>query len=95
MNFMLTRLLVSRLLVNIAYIKIWVHLTFVPVHLRKKLGAPVQKVSLEPCPVKDSLWGSGQASLLTVTPWLLNQLLVPLAVWAGVKSCWKMKSAFP
>ncbi len=85
---MLTRLLVSRLLVNIAYIKIWVHLTFVPVHLRKK-------VSLEPCPVKDSLWGSGQASLLTVTPWLLNQLLVPLAVWAGVKSCWKMKSAFP
>ncbi len=39
---MLTRLLVSRLLVNIAYIRIWVHLTFVPVH-------PVQKVSLEPC----------------------------------------------
>ncbi len=41
---MLTRLLVSRLLVNIvniAYIKIWVHLTFVLVHLRKKLGAPV------------------------------------------------------
>ncbi len=34
---MLTRLLVSRLLVNIAYIKIWVHLTFVPVHLRKKV----------------------------------------------------------
>ncbi len=41
---MLTRLLVNRLLVNIAYMKIWVHLTFV-------LGAPVQpvqKVSLEP-----------------------------------------------
>ncbi len=36
-NFMLTRLLVSHLLVNIAYIKIWVHLTFVPVHLRKKV----------------------------------------------------------
>ncbi len=31
----------------------------------------------------------------TVTPWSLNQLLVPLAVWAGVKSCWKMKSASP
>ncbi len=44
---MLTRLLVSRL-VNIAYIKIWVHLTFVLVHLRKKVH-PVQKVSLEPC----------------------------------------------
>ncbi len=51
---MLTRLLVSRLLVNIAFMKIWVHLTFVLVHLRKKLGAPVhpvQKVSLEPCTV--------------------------------------------
>ncbi len=29
----------------------------------------------------------------TVTPWSLNQLLVPLTVWAGAKSCWKMKSA--
>ncbi len=36
---------------------------------------------------------SGQSS--TVTPWSLNQLLVPLAVWAGAKSCWKMKSASP
>ncbi len=45
---MFTRLLVNRLLLNIAYMKIWVHLTFVLVHLRKKLGAPVQKVSLEP-----------------------------------------------
>ncbi len=34
---------------------------------------------------------AGQSS--TVTPWSLNQLLVPLAVWAGAKSCWKMKSA--
>ncbi len=25
----------------------------------------------------------------TVTPWSLNKLLVPLAVWAGAKSCWK------
>ncbi len=25
--------------------------------------------------------------------WSFNQLLVLLAVWAGVKSCWKMKSA--
>ncbi len=33
---------------------------------------------------------AGQSS--TVTPWSLNQLLVPLAVWAGAKSCWKMKS---
>ncbi len=32
---------------------------------------------------------AGQSS--TVTPWSLNQLLVPLAVWAGAKSCWKMK----
>ncbi len=29
----------------------------------------------------------------TVTPWSLNQLLVPLAVCAGAKSCWKMNSA--
>ncbi len=34
---MLTRLLVNHLLVNIAYMKIWVHLTFVLVHLRKKV----------------------------------------------------------
>ncbi len=31
---------------------------------------------------------AGQSS--TVTPWSLNQLLVPLAVWAGAKSCWKI-----
>ncbi len=36
---------------------------------------------------------SGQSS--TVTPWSVNQLLVPLAVCAGAKSCWKMKSASP
>ncbi len=36
---------------------------------------------------------AGQSS--TVTPWSLNQLLVPLAVWAGTKSCWKMKSPSP
>ncbi len=34
---------------------------------------------------------AGQSS--TVTLWSLNQLLVHLAVWAGAKSCWKMKSA--
>ncbi len=34
---------------------------------------------------------AGQSS--TVTPWPFNQLLVLLAVWAGAKSCWKMKSA--
>ncbi len=34
---------------------------------------------------------AGQSS--TPTPWPFNQLLVLLAVWAGVKSCWKMKSA--
>ncbi len=36
---------------------------------------------------------AGQSN--TVTPWSLNKLLVPLAVWAGAKSCWKMKSASP
>ncbi len=36
---------------------------------------------------------AGQSS--TVTPWPLNQLLVTSAVWAGAKSCWKMKSASP
>ncbi len=30
----------------------------------------------------------------TPTPWSFNQLLVLLAVWAGAKSCWKIKSAF-
>ncbi len=30
---------------------------------------------------------------ITPTPWSFNQLLVLLAVWAGAKSCWKMKSA--
>ncbi len=34
---------------------------------------------------------SGQSS--TPTLWSFNQLLVLLAVWAGAKSCWKMKSA--
>ncbi len=33
---------------------------------------------------------AGQSS--TPTPWSFNQLLVLLAVWAGAKSCWKMKS---
>ncbi len=33
---------------------------------------------------------AGQSS--TPTPWSFNQLLVILAVWAGAKSCWKMKS---
>ncbi len=35
---------------------------------------------------------AGQSS--TPTPWSFNQLLVLLAVWAGAKSCWKMKSAY-
>ncbi len=35
---------------------------------------------------------AGQSS--TPTPWSFNQLLVLLAVWASVKSCWKMKPAF-
>ncbi len=34
---MLTSLLVNHLQVNITYMKIWVHLTFVLVHLRKKV----------------------------------------------------------
>ncbi len=43
-----------------------------------------------------SMWSrsgefAGQSS--TPTPWSFNQLLVLLAVWAGAKSCWKMKSA--
>ncbi len=35
---------------------------------------------------------AGQSS--TPTPWSFNQLLVLLAVWAGAKSCWKMKSVY-
>ena len=31
----------------------------------------------------------------TVTPRSLKQVLVLLAVWAGAKSCWKMKSTSP
>ncbi len=34
---------------------------------------------------------AGQSS--TPTPWSFNQRLVLLAVWAGAKSVWKMKSA--
>ncbi len=34
---------------------------------------------------------AGQSN--TPTPWSFNQLLVLLTVWAGAKSCWKMKSA--
>ncbi len=34
---------------------------------------------------------AGQSS--TPTQWSFNQLLVLLTVWAGAKSCWKMKSA--
>ncbi len=33
---------------------------------------------------------AGQSS--TITLWSLNQLLVPLAVWAGAKCCWKIHS---
>ncbi len=36
---------------------------------------------------------AGQSS--KETPWPLNQLLAPLAVWAGDKPGWKMKSASP
>ncbi len=42
----------------------------------------------------DNTWSgefAGQSS--TPTPWSFNQLFVLLAVWAGAKSCWKMKSA--
>ncbi len=35
---------------------------------------------------------AGQSS--TPTPWSFNQLLGLLAVWAGAKSSWKMKSAY-
>ncbi len=35
---------------------------------------------------------AGQST--TPTPWSFNQLLVLLAVWAGAKSCWKIKSAY-
>ncbi len=37
--------------------------------------------------------GEFAAKSSTPTPWSLNQILVRLAVWAGAKSCWKMKSA--
>ncbi len=38
---------------------------------------------------------SGEFAGLSSTPkpWSFNQLFVLLAVWAGAKSCWKMKSA--
>ncbi len=39
--------------------------------------------------------GEFAGQLSTVTPWSFNQLLVLLAVLAGAKSCWKMKSASP
>ena len=50
------------------------------------------------CPT-DSLLGSGQAGVCwpikDSIPWSLNQVLVVLAVCAGAKSCWKIKSASP
>ncbi len=36
---------------------------------------------------------SGEFAGQSNTPWSFNQLLVLLAVWAGAKSGWKMKSA--
>ncbi len=66
------------------------------------LIAGLQVICIVGSGVSSSSWQSmgfrsgefaGQSS--TVTPWSLNQLLVPLAVWAGAKSCWKMKSASP
>ncbi len=37
---------------------------------------------------------SGEFAGQSSTPWSFNRLLVLLAVWAGGKSCWNMKSAF-
>ncbi len=37
--------------------------------------------------------GEFAGQLSTPTLWSFNQLLVLLAVWAGTKSAWKMKSA--
>ncbi len=39
--------------------------------------------------------GEFAGQLRTGIPWSLNQVLVALALCAGAKSCWKMKSAFP
>ncbi len=36
---------------------------------------------------------SGEFAGQSSSPRSFNQLLVILAVWAGAKSCWKMKSA--
>ncbi len=45
-------------------------------------------------PHRFSMFRSGEFSGQSSTPtWSFNQLLVLLAVWAGAKSCWKMKSA--
>ncbi len=40
-----------------------------------------------------SMFRSGEFAGQSSTLWSFNQLLVLLAVWAGAKSCWKMKSA--
>ena len=39
--------------------------------------------------------GEFAGQLRTGIPWSLNQVLVALALCAGAKSCWKMKSASP
>ncbi len=39
--------------------------------------------------------GELAGQLRTGIPWSLNQVLVALALCAGAKSCWKMKSASP
>ncbi len=59
------------------------------------VGSGVSHLSLDNSPRFSMGFRSGEfaGQSKTVTPWSLNQLLIPLAVWAGAKSCWKMKSA--
>ncbi len=47
-------------------------------------------------PHRFSMFRSGEfaGQLSTPIPWSFNQLLVLLAVWAGAKSSWKMKSEY-
>ncbi len=96
---MLTRLLVNRLLVNIAYIKIWVHLTFVLVHLRKK-------VSLEPCwpanwldlkPI-ENLWGIVKRKMRNRRPKNVDELKATVKeTWASIppQQCHKLITSEP
>ncbi len=79
---MLTRLLVNRLLVNIAYMKIWVHLTFVLVHLRKKVSLEPYHYNL-PCR-KEKAQKNGRTSPKTIEHFMDVRVIMAIVLILNV-----------